>query len=80
MELDAHTVRIKGERIIREWLEENNVIYIAQYRFPNDKRKYDFMLPFENTVVEIHGLQHYEEIPHYHKEAPGGKSFKQEQK
>ncbi|MCR6462292.1 hypothetical protein PDJ82_07405 [Bacillus cereus group sp. TH43LC] len=75
-----HCQESKGERIIREWLEENNVIYIAQYRFPNDKRKYDFMLPFENTVVEIHGLQHYEEIPHYHKEAPGGKSFKQEQK
>ncbi|GAB6422997.1 hypothetical protein bcgnr5372_27180 [Bacillus luti] len=75
-----HCQESKGERIIREWLEENNVMYIAQYRFPNDKRKYDFMLPFENTIVEIHGLQHYEEILHYHKDTPNRRSFTQEQK
>ncbi|WP_066065221.1 hypothetical protein [Neobacillus soli] len=52
----------KGEKIIREWLESKGIVCFAQYKFPNDTRKYDFCLPFENIIVEVHGLQHYKEI------------------
>jgi hypothetical protein len=52
----------RGERIIREYLETNGIAYKSQYKFPNDNREYDFYLPLENTIVEVHGQQHYEEV------------------
>lgn len=67
----------KGEKIIREWLEEQGIKYIAQYSFPSDYRKYDFILPFENTIIEVHGLQHYEEIDYFARR--GGRTLAEEQ-
>jgi len=52
----------RGERVIREYLETNGIVYKSQYKFPNDNREYDFYLPLENTIVEVHGQQHYEEV------------------
>lgn len=53
----------KGERIVRQWLERNKVIYKFQYRFPNCKDKrtlpFDFYLPEYNTCIEYDGGQHF---------------------
>ncbi|PGZ98803.1 hypothetical protein COE51_10815 [Bacillus pseudomycoides] len=66
----------KGEKIILEWLEQKGIPYKAQYMFPNRKWKYDFMLPLENIVIEIQGIQHYEES-YFH--TKGKRTFTQEQ-
>lgn len=52
----------KGEKAIREWLEEQEIPYEKEYIFPNlPDKKYDFFLPSVNSVIEVHGIQHYEE-------------------
>ncbi|PFZ05228.1 hypothetical protein COL60_22990 [Bacillus pseudomycoides] len=56
----------KGERAIREYLDSNGIAYIHQYKFPNDNKAYDFYLTVENTIVEVHGQQHYEEVKIFH--------------
>ncbi|WP_255289825.1 hypothetical protein [Bacillus cereus] len=56
----------KGERAIREYLDSKGIAYIHQYKFPNDNKAYDFYLPVENTIVEVHGQQHYEEVKIFH--------------
>ncbi|MBJ8189715.1 hypothetical protein BWGOE4_56040 [Bacillus mycoides] len=56
----------KGERAIREYLDANGIAYIHQYKFPNNNKTYDFYLPVENTIVEVHGQQHYEEVKIFH--------------
>lgn len=55
-----------GERIIRLWLEENNINYESQkkfedlYRFrPQNKLSYDFFLPKYNLLIEYQGPRHY---------------------
>jgi uncharacterized CHY-type Zn-finger protein len=52
----------KGEQIIRKWLEVKGIAYETQYIFPGDSKRYDFMLTSELTIVEVHGIQHYEEV------------------
>lgn len=53
----------KGERMVRQWLETNNIRYEPQKKFPDccDKRPlpFDFYLPEHNAVIEYNGLQHY---------------------
>ena len=53
----------KGERIVRQWLERNKVIYKSQYKFPDCKDKgalpFDFYLPEYNTCIEYYGGQHF---------------------
>ena len=53
----------KGERIVRQWLELNKVIYKSQYKFPDCKDKgalpFDFYLPEYNTCIEYDGGQHF---------------------
>ena len=69
-----------GEKIIREWLQENKIDCITEYIFPTEKnkrsaRKYDIYLPNHNLIIEVHGLQHYEKS-FYNKK---GRSLKQQQ-
>jgi hypothetical protein len=51
----------KGEKIIRKWLEANQVNCITQYKFENKRTawKYDILIPSKKLIVEVHGLQHY---------------------
>ncbi len=53
----------KGERAIREWLEEHNIEYIPQMKFKgctfNRELKFDYYLPNHNTCIEYNGKQHY---------------------
>lgn len=53
-----------GERIVRCFLDELNIEYITEYTpkwFGFGLRRYDFYLPKSNTIIEVHGRQHYEE-------------------
>lgn len=63
----------KGERDVRKSLEEKNISFIKQYRFPDCKDKrtlpFDFYLPELNTCIEYDGEQHFKS-----KEQWGGES------
>ena len=53
----------KGERFIKLWLKERNILFIPQKKFAECKNKkqlpFDFYLPDYNTCVEFDGIQHY---------------------
>lgn len=74
----------KGEKLIEQYLKENNINFIPQYKFEEcrDKRKlpFDFYLPEQNTVIEFHGIQHYEEIPFFENKSGGLKELKKRDK
>lgn len=70
----------KGEKMVEQWLNDNNIQYLSQKRFDDCKDKYslpfDFYLPDYNCCIEYDGVQHYEPIEHF-----GGKeSFEYVQK
>lgn len=59
----------KGERLIRKYLEENNVEFVTQKPFHNlfykdslHPLKFDFYLPYYNLCIEYQGEQHYRPI------------------
>lgn len=56
----------KGEVVIQEYLQKNNIIFKTQFRFEDCKDKralpFDFYLPDENIAIEFDGLQHFEPI------------------
>jgi DNA-directed RNA polymerase subunit RPC12/RpoP len=61
----------KGEKSVREFIENNNIIYENEYRFKDckDKRSlpFDFAL-FENglfALIEYQGIHHYEPIKYF---------------
>jgi hypothetical protein len=55
-----------GERNISQWLDDNHIEYIQQYRFEDCRDKYslpfDFYLPQYNICIEYNGRQHYESV------------------
>jgi very-short-patch-repair endonuclease len=66
--------RSKGEKLIYEWLKENNISFKQEYlvKFPYiiKKKPYvfiDFYLPKHNIFIEYNGRQHYEYTPYFHK-------------
>lgn len=69
-----------GEREIRKYLIENNVIFFPQHRFKDCRDKnplpFDFYLPEYNTCIEFQGEQHYKPINYF----GGLKNFKEQQK
>ena len=56
----------KGERQIRQWLDNNNITYVYQKSFDDCKDKkllpFDFYLPDFNTLIEFDGRQHFEPV------------------
>jgi len=54
----------KGEDRIQKLLEENNIKFIKQHRFPDCKNikplSFDFYLLEYNTCIEFDGIQHFE--------------------
>ena len=56
----------KGEKKVREYLIENNIIYNPQHKFTDCKHKnelpFDFYLPEFNLCIEYNGAQHYRPI------------------
>ena len=62
----------KGKLEIIQYLQENNIEFIRQYKFQNQNRdtklcRYDFYLPKLNTIIEFMGGQHYKFIHHFHR-------------
>lgn len=62
----------KGEEKIKKYLENNNIQYKSQVRFP-DLGKYSYDFEIENNgqkyLIEFQGIQHYEPVKHF-----GGKT------
>ena len=58
-----------GERIIRTYLEDNDIEYEQEHRFDDCRFKYplifDFYIPKLNTVIEFDGIQHFECVEHF---------------
>ena len=51
-----------GEKLMRSLLENLNINYVEEYTprwFGLGLKRYDFYLPEYNTIIEIHGGQHY---------------------
>lgn len=69
----------KGERKIRLWLVENNIIFEPQHKFDDCRNilplPFDFYLPEHNICIEYNGIQHYEIIEQF----GGEQGFKQRQ-
>lgn len=55
-----------GERIIRDFLDDNNIVYIQEKRFDDCRDKkplpFDFYLPDKNVIIEFDGIQHFKEV------------------
>lgn len=56
--LCANTISI-GERIMCSLLKSQNIEFKKEFTFPDNKKRYDFYLSEYNTIVEVHGSQHY---------------------
>lgn len=57
----------KGERLIAEYLIENNIDFIREYWFKDLKDirplRYDFYLPKKNILIEFDGEQRFRKLP-----------------
>lgn len=55
-----------GERLVRQWLEKNNINYEYQKTFDGCKDKkrlpFDFYLPQYNMCIEFDGAQHFKPV------------------
>lgn len=56
----------KGEILIKNFLKENNIMFLLQYKFDgcinpntNQKLRFDFYLPDYNLCIEFDGEQHF---------------------
>lgn len=57
-----------GEKYIINLLKQLNIEYICQKEFYWLKNKrYDFYIPNKNTIIEVNGLQHYEECKFFNR-------------
>jgi very-short-patch-repair endonuclease len=54
----------KGEKKVREFLEENNISYKQEVNLFNNYR-FDFYLEDLNTVIEYDGKQHFEPVEYF---------------
>lgn len=59
----------KGEKLVANWLEDKNIVYIPQMVFEDCKNinqlPFDFYLPDCNIAIEYQGKQHYEPIEYF---------------
>jgi len=60
-------VSSKGEKIVCDYLDLNNIIYKKQYYFKDCKiskrvLSFDFYIPNKNIIIEYQGIQHYEPV------------------
>lgn len=64
-----------AENWLREYLEQNDVVYEYQKTFPDltgvngGLLSYDFYLPSYNVLIELNGLQHYKSVDWFGGEA-----------
>ncbi len=56
------------EKVVKALLNINNISYEKEKVFKNIGRyRFDFYVPSENCVIEVHGSQHYREHNHFFK-------------
>lgn len=55
--------RSRGEKVIRDFLEDNNIEYIEQYPLTIEQHslRFDFYLPKHDIYIEFLGIQHFEQ-------------------
>lgn len=68
----------KGEKAIRQYLLENNIVFSEQATFEGCKGRvrvlpFDFFLPDYNILIEYQGIQHFQSVPFF-----GGESVFEE--
>lgn len=51
-----------GERIICSLLESINIDFKKEYQFDNSDKRYDFYIESLDTIIEVNGRQHYQEV------------------
>lgn len=54
-----------GEKFFISFLEQLNIDFIHQYSLKGFRKIYDFYIPSLNAIVEIHGEQHYIDVPFF---------------
>lgn len=73
-----HT-KSKGEELIKEYLDENEIEYLFQHTYDDLKHKralaYDFYIPEKNLLLEYDGEQHFRAVDYF----GGEKAFKDRQ-
>lgn len=64
--LKANGYESKGEKRIRDFLNKNNIKFVAEQTFEDciyiQKLRFDFYLPNNNIVIEFMGEQHYKPV------------------
>lgn len=56
-----------GERVLTELLNKHKIKYLQQHRIPGNRCRYDFYLCDYHTLIEFHGVQHYNFVEYFHK-------------
>ncbi|AII26855.1 hypothetical protein OZ71_gp015 [Staphylococcus phage MCE-2014] len=57
-ELNKH--RSRGESMVEQVLKQQGIEYVAEKSFDwSNRKRYDFYLPEDGCVIEVHGVQHY---------------------
>lgn len=59
----------KGEKVVRLYLENNNINFIQEYRFEDCRYKnllrFDFYIPNRNLCIEYDGMQHFKSFDYF---------------
>lgn len=66
-----------GAKRIKEWLQENNIVFEQEKNLENSRQRFDFYLPDFNLAIEYNGKQHYSFISFFHKNLEGFKQYQQ---
>lgn len=64
----------KGEKAICDYLDGQNLEYQTQFKIGDRNWRYDIYIKKYNLIVEVHGLQHYEEVEFFN-----GRTVEEEQ-
>jgi hypothetical protein len=54
-----------GVQAVCKWLKENEIMYDLEYKLIKRNWRYDIYIPYHNLLIEVHGKQHYEEVPFF---------------
>ena len=66
----------QGEKQIRDFLDKHNIQYKQEFVFKElDKKRFDFYLPKNKTVIEFDGKQHFEAVEYF----GGTENFRKQQ-
>lgn len=52
-------------RVMYSVLDFFKISYIPEFKYVNTTKRYDVYIPSINTIIEMHGKQHYEDIPYW---------------